>query len=168
MKRAALLVLVAVACRTPSFAQDAPIALTANITNLDGQWTLDPTASVLGDCGNGSNEFVRIGVSARGVSFESRRLTGLLSLDGSVTQIGGGNFSGAATATLDAGWLAVTIRRKRTRGTTGIERSVYVVSGDELTVRRTFVIELPDGSLSRNVCGNGNPRTLVYQRQRRP
>jgi hypothetical protein len=89
----------------------------------------------------------------------------LLPLDGSPTTLMG---SGVATAALDAGWLAVTIRRIAPlgRGTTNVFRDVYIVSDDELTIWRNFTIEWPDGSLSSTVCSYR--QALVYQRQGQP
>ena len=165
MERAALVVGVAVlACfQVPLLAQGDSGALTEKITSLDGLWIRDPTKGVEGHCGNTIDETIRIGVSARGVNFESRRLTGLIRLDGSVTNVGGGNFSGAASAALDAGWLAVTTRHTRAQGT-GVSRDVYDVQADELTIWRTFHFERPDGTLNQNACDGR--QALVYQRQR--
>ena|SRR5688572_9138807 len=164
MKRAVLIVLAALlCCPVAAFAQGAPIALTDKITSLDGVWVRDRTKGVEGYCGNTVDETIRIAVSASGVSFESRRLTGHLKLDGSVTNVGGGNFSGAASASIDAGWLAVTNRHNRAQGV-GISRDVFVVQGDELTVWRTFHLEGPDGALNQNACDGR--QALVYQRQR--
>ena len=165
MERAALVVVVAVlACfQMPSFAQGDSVALIEKITNLDGLWIRDRTKGVEGHCGNTIDETIRISVSALGVGFESRRLTGLIQLDGSVTNVGGGTFSGAASAALDAGWLAVTTRHKRAQGT-GVSRDVYVVQGDELTIWRTFLFERPDGTPNQNACDGR--QALVYQRQR--
>lgn len=165
MKRAALVVVVAVvACfQMPAFAQGESIALTEKITSLDGLWVRDRTKGVEGQCGNTIDETIRIAVSPLGVSFESRRLTGLMKLDGSVTNVGGGNFSGEASASLDAGWLAVTNRHTRVQGT-GISRDVFAVRGNELTVWRTFHLELPDGTLNQNACDGR--QAIVYQRQR--
>src|SRR5438874_9532160 len=133
MKRAALVIVVAVlvCCQMPSFGHGDSIGLTEKLTSLDGLWIWDRTRGVEGHCGNPVDETIRIGVSALGVSFASRRLTGLIKLDGSVTNVGGGNFSGAASAALDAGSLAVTIRHKRAQGT-GVSRDVYVVRGNDL------------------------------------
>ena len=164
MKRAALVVVVAcMACEMVSFAQGRAIGLTEKITSLDGLWVRDRTKGVEGYCGNTIDETIQIAVSASGVSFESRRLTGLLKLDGSVTNVGGGNFSGAASASIDAGWLAVTNRHNRAQGV-GISRDVFVVRGDELTVWRTFHLEGPDGALDQNACDGR--QALVYQRTR--
>jgi hypothetical protein len=166
MTRAALAVVAVLACcHTPSFAQGTPIAMTANITSLDGLWIRDPTKGVEGHCGNTTDATIRISVSAPEVRFESRRLTGIIRLDGTETTVGGGNFSGAASATLDAGWLAVTTRRTRARGV-GVSRDVYAVRDDELTIWRTFHFELPNGASSQNACDGR--QALVYQRQRQP
>lgn len=99
------------------------------------------------------------------MNVESGRLKGLLPFDGSPTT---GTGSGIATAALDAGWLAITIRRIAPggRGTTNVFREVYIVSHDELTIWRNFTIEWPDGSLSSTVCSYRE--VLVYQRQRQP
>jgi hypothetical protein len=153
----------------PSFAQGNPIAMTGKIASLDGLWIHDQTKGILGSCGNTIDQTIRIGVSAQGVTFESRRLAGLMRFDGSPTTMTGlGNFNGVASAGLDAGWLTITTRRARAGATggTGVLHDVYIVDGDELRIWRTFNLELPDGSLSQNVCGNR--QALVYHRQRQP
>jgi hypothetical protein len=168
MKRAVLIVVAVLVCPIGSFGQgipSTPIALTDKITSLDGLWIHDPTKGVAGYCGNTIDGTIRIGVSASGVSFESRRLTGLIKLDGSQTDVGGGNFSGAASASIDAGWLAVTNRHKRAQGI-GISRDVYVVQGNELTIWRTFHFEWPNGTLNQDACDGR--QALVYQRQKQP
>jgi hypothetical protein len=163
MQRSVLVVVAALlCCPVWAFAQGKPIALTDKIASLDGVWIRDRTKGVEGYCGNTVDETIRIRVSAVGVSFESRRLTGLIRLDGSVTNVGGGNFSGAASASIDAGWLAVTNRHPRAQGT-GISRDVFVVQGDELTVWRTFHLEVADGTLNQNACDGR--QALVYVRQ---
>jgi len=165
MKRAALVVVVVALAygQMPSSAQGDSIGLTDKIKSLDGLWIRDRTKGLEGHCGNTIDETIRIGVSAQEVSFESRRLTGLIRLDGSVTNVGGGNFSGAASASLDAGWLAVTNRHKRTQGI-GISRDVFAVQGNELTIWRTFHFERPDGTLNQDACDGR--QALVYQRQK--
>jgi hypothetical protein len=170
MKQAVLVVvLVLVCCPIRSFTQGAPIALTDKITSLDGVWIYDPAKSVRGSCANTvtdqSDRIIRIRISPQGVNFESGRPMALLPLDGSPTTLMG---SGVATAALDAGWLAVTIRRIAPlgRGTTNVFRDVYIVSDDELTIWRNFTIEWPDGSLSSTVCSYR--QALVYQRQGQP
>ncbi len=166
MKRAVLIVVAALLCwPVGAFAQGTPIALTDRITSLDGLWLRDRTKGIEGYCGNTIDETIHVAVSALGVTFESRRLTGLIKLDGSVTNVGGGNFSGAASASIDAGWLAVTNRHKRAQGI-GISRDVFVVQGDELTVWRTFHFEGLNGTLDQRACDGR--QALVYQRQREP
>jgi len=166
MQRAVLIVVAALlCCPVWAFAQGTPIALTDKITSLDGVWIRDRTKGVEGYCGNTIDDTIQIAVSTSGISFESRRLTGLLKLDGSVTNVGGGNFSGAASASIDAGWLAVTNRHKRAQGI-GISRDVYVVQGNELTIWRTFHLEGPDGTLNQNACDGR--QALVYARKGQP
>lgn len=172
MKRAVLVVLaVLVCCPIGLFAQGAPIALTDKITSLDGEWIRDPAKGVTSSCPSTStiDQTVRITVSPQGVSVESHRLKWLVPLDGSPTTVtASGNFTGVATAALDAGWLAITTRQSAPggRATTNVFREVYVVSHDELTIWRNFTIEWPDGSLSSTVCSYRE--ALVYQRQRQP
>ena len=172
MKRAVLLVVAALACcQMRSFAQGiprTPIALTDKITSLDGAWIYDPTRGVRGSCANMADQndrIIRISVSPQGVNVESERLKKLLPLDGSPVTV---RASTAATAALDAGWLAITIRvvAPGGRGATNVHRDVYIVSRDELTIWRNFTIEWPDGSLSSTVCSYR--QALVYQRQRQP
>ena len=166
MKRAVLVVAAALVCYpTQSFTQGSrstPIALTDKITSLDGVWTHDPLKGLLSSCGGGTiDKTIRIGISPQGVRVESGRLTGLLPLDGGSVTV---RESTVATAGLDAGWLAITIRVSRP-ATTNIWRDVYIASGDELTIWRTFNIESPDGSLSQQiVCGNRG--VVVYRRQK--
>ena len=73
-----------------------------------------------------------------------------------------------ATAALDAGWLAITIRviAPNNRGATNVHRDVYIPSRDELTIWRNFTIEWPGGSLSDTACSYR--QVLVYQRQQQP
>jgi hypothetical protein len=169
MKRAVLVVvvLVLVCCPLRPFAQRTSVALAEKIASLDGLWRFDPTKGVLGFCGNTIDETIRFAVSAQGVTVDSRRVKGLMRFDGSPTTMTGlGNFNGVASAATDAGWLAITIRRKHNgaSGGTGVVRDVFIAGGDELTIWETFNLELPDGSFSQDVCGNR--RAVVYQRQR--
>lgn len=97
------------------------------------------------------------------MNIESERITKLLPLDGSPVTV---RDKTVASAALDAGWLAITIRvvAPNNRGATNVHRDVYVVSGDQLTVWRNFTIEWPDGSLSSTVCSYR--QALVYRRQK--
>lgn len=142
-----------------------PIALTDKITSLDGVWLYDLTRGIktISACSTGTVEqSVRIRVSLRGVDVEEGRPKGaLLPLDGSPVTVNGT----VATATLDAGWLAITMRTPAPMGraSTNVRRDVYVVDHDELTIWRNFTIEWPDGSLSNTVCSYRE--ALVYKRQ---
>ena len=167
MKRAALIVVVLV-CPMGSFGQgipSTPIELTNKITSLAGVWTYDPTRGVRGSCDldDQNDRTIRIGVSPQGVNIESTRIKGLLPLDGRPVTV---KDKTVATAALDAGWLAITIRvvAPNNRGATNVHRDVYVVSRDQLTVWRNFTIEWPDGSLSSTECSYR--QVLMYQRQK--
>ena len=168
MRRAVfVLVAVLVCCPMGSFGQgvpSTPITLTDKITSLDGVWTYDPTEGVRGSCdlADQNDRIIRIGVSPQGVNVESGRLKKLLPLDGSSVTV---RDSTVATAALDAGWLAITIRvaAPMRRGATNVHRDVYVASQDGLTIWRNFTIEWPDGSLSSTACSYR--QALVYRRQ---
>lgn len=168
MKRAAwILVAALVCCPVGAFGQGTPIPLTDKITSLDGVWIRDPAKGVRGSCANTvdqTDRIVRITVSPQGVHVDSERLNQLLPLDGSPVAV---RDSTTATASLDAGWLAITIRviAPGDRGTTNIHRDVYIVTGHELTIWRNFTVEWPDGSLSSTVCSYR--QALVYQRSPR-
>ena len=169
MKRAVLVVAAAlVCCPIGSFAQgirSTPITLTDKITSLDGVWIYDPTKGVRGSCNlaDQNDRVIRISVSPQGVNVESGRLTKLLPLDGSPVTV---RDKTVASAALDAGWLAITIRvvAPMNRGATNVHRDVYIVSDDELTIWRNFTIEWPDGSLSSPVCSYRT--ALVYRREK--
>ena len=179
MKRAVLVLVVLVCCPIGSFAQgirSTPVTLTDKITSLDGVWIYDPTKGVRGSCdlADQNDRIIRISVSPQGVNVESGRLTKLLPLDGSPVTV---KDSTVATAALDAGWLAITIRvvAPNNRGATNVHRDVYIaerrqmplesnVNYDELTIWRNSTTEWPDGSLSSTVCSYR--AALVYRRQK--
>ena len=169
MRRAVFVVVaVLVCCPMVSFGQGVPsrpITLTDKIMSLDGVWIYDPTQGVRGSCDQAdqNDRIIRISVSPQGVNVESGRLKKLLPLDGSPVTV---RDSTVATAALDAGWLAITIRvaAPMRRGATNVHRDVYVVSQDELTIWRNFTIEWPDGSLSSPVCSYRT--ALVYRREK--
>jgi hypothetical protein len=148
--------------------------LTDKITSLDGVWILDPTKGVRGSCATKEQgeQTIRISVSPQGVNVG--RPQALLPLDGRSVTV---NDTTVASAALEAGWLAVTIRTvaPNDRGAINVHRDVYiaerrqipfesVVSYDELTIWRNFTIEWPDGSLSSTVCSY--LAALVYRRQK--
>src|SRR5687768_9991749 len=131
MKRAVLVVAAAlVCCPIGSFAQgirSTPITLTDKITSLDGVWIYDPTKGVRGSCdlADQNDRIIRISVSPQGVNIESERLKTILPLDGSPVTV---RDKTVATATLDAGWLATTVRvvAPNNRGATNVHRDVYI------------------------------------------
>jgi hypothetical protein len=180
MRRAVFVVVaVLLCCPMGSFGQgvpSTPITLTDKITHLEGVWVLDPTKGVRGSCATTDqpDQTIRISVSPQGVNVESGRLTKLLPLDGSPVTV---RDKTVATAALDAGWLAITIRvvAPNNRGATNVHRDVYIaerrqmplesnVNYDELTIWRSFTMEWPDGSLSSPVCSYR--AALVYRRQK--
>ena len=180
MKRAVLIVIAILVCLpTGSFGQgisSTPITLTEKITSLGGVWIYDPTKGLRGSCdlADQNDRIMRISISPQGVNVESDRSKMLLPLDGSPVTL---KDKTVATAALDAGWLATTVRvvAPNNRGATNVHRDVYVaerrqiplesnVNYDELTVWRNFTIEWPDGSLSSTVCSYR--AALVYRRQK--
>jgi hypothetical protein len=168
--RRAVCVVVAVlgCCPMGSFGQglpSTPIALTDKITSLDGVWTLDPTKGIGGNCdlADQTERMIRIGISREGISVESDRFPKkLLPLDGSPVTV---KDKTTASASLDAGWLAITTRviAPMNRGATNVHRDVYIVSHGDLTVWRNFTVEWPDGSLGSPVCSYRG--VSVYHRQ---
>jgi hypothetical protein len=167
MRRAVVVVVAVLVCPMGSFGQgipDTPIALTDKITSLDGVWIYDPTKGVRGSCDlvDQNDRTIEIGVSPQGVNVESGRLKALLPLDGSPVTV---RDKTVATAGLDAGWLAITIRvvAPVSRGATNVHRDVYIVSDGEMTIWRNFTIEWPDGSMSSTACSYR--QVLVYRRQ---
>ena len=178
MRRAVFVVVAVLAfCPMGSFGQGVPttpITLTDKITHLEGVWVLDPTKGVRGSCATNDqpDQTIRISVSPQGVNVG--RPDALLPLDGSPVTV---KDKTVASAALDTGWLAVTIRTiaPNNRGTTNVFRDVYIaerrqmplesnVNYDELTIWRNFTIEWPDGSLSSSVCSYRE--ALVYRRQK--
>ena len=180
MRRAVFAVVaVLVCCPMGSFGQgvpSTPVTLTDKITHLEGVWVLDPTKGVRASCATNDqpDQTIRISVSPQGVNVESGRLTKLLPLDGSPVTV---RDKTVATAALDAGWLAITIRvvAPNNRGATNVHRDVYIaerrqmplestVNYNELTIWRNSATEWPDGSLSSTVCSYR--AALVYRRQK--
>src|SRR5215207_7501477 len=80
----------------------------------------------------------------QGVSSQTLMPIGVVKLDGSETTLADGRTASAST---DAGWLAVTTTRERNGGFANVMREVYILSknGDELTVWRTLNVRRPDG-----------------------
>jgi hypothetical protein len=143
-------------------AQRAPFPLTVKLTGLEGTWVRDPARGAGGICGVNPPPFVTIKVSASEITFDSGMLVGTgtqgtVRLDGTQTILTDGR---TATATLDAGWLAVTMRRERGGGTANVMREVYIALKGELTIWRTLNVELPDGTQGKIDCGNHH--AIVY------
>src|SRR5919106_883291 len=106
-------------------AQRAPIPLTPKLTDLEGSWRLDPTRGAGGLCGIGPAPQVSMKVSPREIEINSSFVSGLVKLDGSETRLFDGR---TASATTDAGWLAVTMRRIRPgAAAVNVMQDVYIV-----------------------------------------
>ncbi len=142
----------------PLIAQTIP--LTQKLTRLEGRWTRDTTRGTEGACAVPyAADYVVLKVSPSEIRFETNWLAGAFKLDGSETGLGDGR---TATAALDAGWLAVTMRRARNGGTTNVMREVYIIRDDELTIWRTLNVVFADGTQGKIDCGNH--QVIVYTR----
>ena len=150
----------------PLSAQRAAFPLTDKLTNLEGAWVRDPTRGAGGICGVNPSDAVTFKVSPTEIaigaeSTQSATATqGVVKLDGSETVLYDGR---TATATLDAGWLAVTMRRARGGGLTNVMREVYIPLKGELTIWRKLNVDLPDGTQGKIDCGNH--QAIVYKRK---
>lgn len=146
-------------------AQKAPFPLTEKLTGLEGTWVRDPARGAGGICGVNPPPFVTIKVSASEITFDTGTIvgatgtTGTVRLDGTQTVLADGR---SATASLDAGWLAVTMRRERGGGA-NVMREVYIALKGELTIWRTLNVELPDGTQGKIDCGNHT--AIVYKKK---
>lgn len=149
------------------------IPLTDKITRLDGEWVRAPEKGWGGICGVPASNMMKLSVSAVGISIQAdtfsigvsnQTLTpiGEVKLDGSQTVL----FTGrTATASTDAGWLALTMVQQRPGGFANVMREVYILNrnGDELTVWRTLNVKRPDGLPDQIDCGNHH--AIVYSRK---
>ena len=146
-------------------AQQAPFPLTDKLKGLEGTWVRDPTLGAGGICGVNPPDVVTVKVSANEITFDSGTkvgatgTAGTVRLDGTQTTLADGR---SATAALDAGWLAVTMRRERGGGA-NVMREVYIALKGELTIWRTLNVELPDGTQGKIDCGNHT--AIVYRRK---
>jgi hypothetical protein len=149
------------------------IALTDKITKLDGAWALEPERGWGGICGVPVSDELRLIVSpeemsihtkffSQGIQSQTLMPLGIIRLDGSVTTLSDGR---TATASTDAGWLAVTMTRERSGGFANVMREVYILNGngDQLTVWRTLNVRMPDGQQGKIDCGNHH--AIVYSRK---
>jgi hypothetical protein len=159
------LVVAGVAAAASAFAQ-SPFPLTDKLTNLEGTWVRDPARGTGGICGVNPADSITIKVSTTEIAFNASATagatatSGVVKLDGAGTVLRDGR---TAAAALDAGWLAVTIRRPRNGGFTNVMREVYIPLKGELTLWRTLNVELPDGGQGKIDCGNHH--AIVYTRK---
>lgn len=163
--------LLALLLAAPAVAQQIPI--TDKITRLDGTWVRAPEKGWGGICGVPASNGMEVRVSPTeiairrdtflfGVSSQSLQPFAVVKLDGSETFLADGR---TATASHDAGWLAVTMTRPRPGAPTLVMREVYILNRnrDELTVWRTLNGIFPDGSQGKIDCGNHH--AIVYSRK---
>ena len=149
------------------------IALTDKITRLGGTWLLEPEKGWGGICGVPTSDELRLSVSpveiaiqakffSQGIQSQTLMPLGVITLDGTETTLSDGR---TATASTDAGWLAVTMTRERGGGLANVMREVYILNGnrEELTVWRTLNVRMPDGLQGKIDCGNHH--AIVYSRK---
>ena len=149
------------------------IVPTDKITRLDGTWLLEPAKGWGGICGVPVSDELRLTVSPGEIAIQAKFFSqgipsptpiplGVVKLDGSLTTLSDGR---TATASTDAGWLAVTMTRERGGGFANIMREVYILNGNrgELTVWRTLNVRMPDGTQGKIDCGNHH--AIVYSRK---
>jgi len=162
LRIAICLLLVTAAATMPLRAQ---VELTGRIKALDGQWKRDASRGIE-TCGATIDESIRVHVSPSEVRIESSQqispLSAVVRLDGGVSTPSNGR---TATASLDGGWLLVTVRRQLPTQA-NVWRHAYVLGagGDELIVWSSLNVEYPDGTLGHIGCGNR--RAIVYRREK--
>jgi hypothetical protein len=169
---AMIVLLAAVVPASPRLAAQQ-IAWTDKISRLDGTWLLEPEKGWGGICGVPVSDELRLTISpaevsirtksvSRGVQSQTVMPLGVVKLDGSDSTLSDGR---TATASTDAGWLAITMTRERGGGAANVMREVYVLNRnrEELTVWRTLNVRLPDGLQGKIDCGNHH--AIVYSRR---
>ena len=159
-RAAAVALLLGVTVTAPVGAQVVP--LTDKVTRLEGSWRLDPARGTGGICGVPVSPRIIFKVSPAEVTMEASYNRGAIKLDGTESALIDGR---GARAALDAGWLAVTMTRKRNGGLANVMREVYILNGacTELTVWRTLNVIMPDGSQGKIDCGNHH--AILYTRE---
>jgi hypothetical protein len=157
MMVAAALILVLAPARALA-AQE--IALTPKLTQLEGKWTRDATRGTGGICGVPVSDWIVLKVSPTEVGIETGWLAGVFKLDRTETQLSDGR---TATAAVDAGWLAITMKRRRGDVATNVMQEVYIVSGNDLTIWRVLNTVFADGTQGKIDCGNRH--AIVYSRK---
>src|SRR5262245_44950923 len=109
------------------------IPITEKLTQLQGQWTLDATRGTGGICGVPVAESLTIAVSEKEIRIQTSQWTGAIPMNGAEMTLTDGR---TAKAGVDAGWLAITMKRNRGGAATNVMQEVYIVKGAELTVWR--------------------------------
>lgn len=168
----ALAVVASLVVAVPQLAAQQ-IALTDKVSRLDGIWVLEPEKGWGGICGVPVSSEMRLRVSPAEISIQATRFfqgvqtlsvmpLGVVALDGRETTLSDDR---TATASTDAGWLAVTTTRERNGGFANVMREVYILNrnGDELTVWRTLNVRRSDGLPDKIDCGNHH--AIVYSRK---
>lgn len=149
------------------------IVLSDKVTRLDGTWQRVPEKGWGGICGVPVSDQLKLRVSDAEISIQANRFAqavqseapsplGTIKLDGSETRL---LDERTATASGDAGWLAVTMIRTRPDGFVNVMREVYILNAnrDELTVWRTLNVRRTDGLPDKIDCGNHH--AIVYARK---
>jgi hypothetical protein len=136
------------------------IALTTKLTGLQGTWARDATRGTGGICGVPVADTIALKVSPTEVAVETDHLRGVFKLDGTETELSDGR---TAAAALDAGWLAITMKRRRGDYATNVMQEVYIVLGNDLTIWRVLNTVFADGTPGKIDCGNRH--AIVYTRQ---
>jgi hypothetical protein len=172
-RRFAVTIVAAIVAWSP-WLEAQHIEWTDKISRLDGTWARAPEKGWGGICGVPASNAIRLSVTpaeisikvdtfSQGVSSQALMPIGIVKLNGSETAFSDGR---AATASTDAGWLAITTTRERNGGFANVMREVYILNkdGNELTVWRTLNVRRPDGLPDKIDCGNHH--AIVYSRQR--
>ena len=142
---------------------EAQVTPSTQISGLEGRWARDAQRTMPDVCGTfvgpPPGEARAITFPKDAVSIQTDAYGGQFPLSGAA----GKTFDGRpGTVSLDAGWLAVTMIRRRSDGGTHVLREVYIVRDDLLTVWRTLQVNLPDGTQGKISCGNH--AAIVYRR----
>ena len=139
-----------------------PLPLTDKISDLRGNWKLDPSRRMGGICGVGEEDNLSFTITLRPqVILRTSRFTVEIPLDGSETDAGGR----ILVASTDAGWLKLTLTMRRDGGFANVFQDVFILNRarTELTLWRTLNVRMPDGSSGKIDCGNRV--ALVFVRQ---
>jgi hypothetical protein len=160
-----LAALLAMTAPAASFAQGIDLTpgrllpLTDKLTNLQGTWKEDPTRGVGSICGVRPYDAISFKVSPTEIAIDAGLWNAVLPLDGRDTRLSDGR---VARATLDAGWLKITMTRERPWASTLVMRETYIVLRGTLTIWRTLNGVFPDGTEGKIDCGNHH--AIVYSR----